>query len=134
MHAVSPMCKQSSRTSAHLQMLKLDLEMLLYKNVDINQQWWPSGLNHCSNSSRVAAEDPGSNPARDYNTDHLKLCKYLQLTFTSYGTITRLLNIIFSVLTIKINLSIISGFLQNNFLFFQKFCQIYFYRKEFPEN
>ena len=31
-------------------------------NVVPKRPWWPSGLSHCSNSSRVAAEDPGLNP------------------------------------------------------------------------
>ena len=33
-------------------------------NVVPKRPWWPSGLSHCSNSSRVAAEDPGLNPAQ----------------------------------------------------------------------
>ena len=28
-----------------------------------NRSWWPSGLSHRLNSSRVVAEDPGLNPA-----------------------------------------------------------------------
>ena len=34
-----------------------------------NRPWWPSGLERVSNSSRHSLEDPGSNPARDYNID-----------------------------------------------------------------
>ena len=34
--------------------------------VRINWPWWQSGLSHHSNSSRVAAEDPGPNPKWDF--------------------------------------------------------------------
>ena len=39
------------------------LENLVYKYTTDYRPWWPSGLNRRSNSSRVAAEDPGLNPA-----------------------------------------------------------------------
>ena len=31
-----------------------------------NRPWWPSGVSRRSNLSRVAAEDPGLNPAWDF--------------------------------------------------------------------
>ena len=42
-----------------------------------NRPWWPSGLSRRSNSSRVAAEDPGSNPAWG--------CLYGKDCFGNYG-------------------------------------------------
>ena len=35
---------------------------IFFINVVPKRPWWPSDLSHCSNSSRVAAEDPGLNP------------------------------------------------------------------------
>ena len=43
----------------------IPLTIWKFKKIKIenNRPWWPSGLIRRSNSSRVAAEDPGSNPA-----------------------------------------------------------------------
>ena len=41
---------------------KLFINLSVLYRVGWYQPWWPSGLSPHSNSSRVAAEDPGSNP------------------------------------------------------------------------
>ena len=42
---------------------------LIRNKVDYNRPWWPSGLEHVSNSSRHSVADPVSNPHRDYSID-----------------------------------------------------------------
>ena len=44
--------------------LKNTLKIMEYVIVHIQRPWWPCGLSGRSNSSRVAAQDPHSNPAQ----------------------------------------------------------------------
>ena len=49
--------------------LKTRLKSPVYKCPYRNRPWWPSGLEHVSNSSRHSVADPVSNPHRDYSID-----------------------------------------------------------------
>ena len=60
--------------------IKIILILTIFINVDkqiiwqtitakLNRPWWPSGLEHVSNSSRHSLKDPGSNPEYGNNID-----------------------------------------------------------------